>query len=189
MVRPSEQALAYRKRIAELSWDDLSELWNDLQGGRLAGWDAGKALEYLVVRGFALSGLRVEYPYEVPLVGHPLEQIDGMVYLGDVPFLIECKDRQAVDIQAIAKMRNQLMRRPPATMGCVFVSGTFTRPAVTLCDFAAPHRITLWSGVDIADALQARDFAQALRRKYDELCMFGLTDHSPYWREQEIDAR
>lgn len=189
MVRPSGQALKYREQVAHLSWDGLSALWDDLQGGRLAGWDAGKALEYLVVRGFALSGLQVEYPYEVPLAGHPLEQIDGMVYLGDVPFLIECKDREAVDIQAIAKMRNQLMRRPPATMGCVFVSGTFTRPAIILCDFAAPHRITLWSGLDIAGALQARDFAQALQRKYHELCMFGLTDHSPHWREWQKDVR
>lgn len=182
MVRPSGQALSYRTRADALSWDELSALWSDIQRGRVAGWEAGKALEHLVVRGFALSGLRVIYPYEVPLTGQTLEQIDGMVYLGDVPFLIECKDRPSVDMLVIAKVRNQLMRRPPATMGCVFTSGDFTEPATILCDFATPHRITLWSGNDISSALEARDFATPLRRKYEELCMYGLTDQSPHWR-------
>lgn len=188
MARPSEQALEDRRRADELTWEEIEALWTDLQDAGTAGWGAGKALEHLVVRAFALSGLKVEYPYDVPLAGRPLEQIDGMVYLGEVPFLIECKDRDAVDIEAIAKLRNQLLRRPPATMGCVFVSGTFTRPAIILSDFAAPHRITLWSSLDIAGAIQARDFAEVLRRKYHELCMFGLTDHSPHWREQEVDV-
>ena len=141
-----------------------------------------------MVRAFALSGLRAEYPYEVPLGSRTLEQIDGMVYLGDVPFLIECKDRRAVDMLVVAKMRNQLMRRPPSTMGCVFASGEFTVPATVLCDFAAPHRITLWSGKDITTALGERNFAKPLRRKYEELCMFGLTDHSPHWQNWRGNA-
>src|SRR5215213_6294471 len=108
MARPSQPALRARERAEKLQWDDLERLWRGVQSGRAHGWASGKALEHLVVRGFALSGLRVEYPYDVPLAGVPLEQIDGMVYLGDAPFLIECKDRDAVDIAAVAKMRNQL---------------------------------------------------------------------------------
>ena len=188
MARSSEQALQDRERAGRLTWEDLDGLWSDLQDDAAAGWDSGKALEHLVVRGFSLSGLEVEYPYDVPLGGRPLEQIDGLVYLGEVPFLIECKDRDSVDIEAIAKLRNQLLRRPPSTMGCVFVSGTFTRPAVILSDFAAPHRITLWSNLDISEAIQARNFADTLRRKYHDLCMFGLTDHSPHYRELEADV-
>jgi hypothetical protein len=188
MVRLSEQALEYRRRADALSWDELHALWGGIQSGRVTEWNAGKALEHLVVRAFVLSGLRAEYPYEVPLAGFSLEQIDGMVYLGDVPFLIECKDRRAVDMLVIAKMRNQLMRRPPATMGCIFASGDFTEPATVLCDFAAPHRITLWSGKDITAALEKRDFTKPLRRKYEELCMFGLTDHSPHWQDRRDNA-
>lgn len=185
MVHPSSQATSYSARADRLSWDELQALWSDIRQGRVVGWDAGKALEHLVVRGFALSGLRVEYPYEVPLASRTLEQVDGMVYLGDVPFLIECTDRRAVDMLVIAKLRNQLMRRPPATMGCVFTSGEFTEPAALLCDFATPHRITLWSGDDITAALEARDFATPLRRKYENLCMYGFTDQSPHWRGEK----
>ena len=188
MARLSDQALRDRERASRLTWDDLEALWADIQRGAAADWDLGKAFEHLIVRAFSLSGLRVEYPYDVPLAGRPLERIDGMVYLGEVPFLIECKDRDSVDIEAIAKLRNQLLRRPPSTMGCVFVAGTFTRPAIILSDFAAPHRITLWSQHDITEAIRARNFAETLGRKYHDLCMFGLTDHSPYYREFEADV-
>lgn len=187
MVKLSDRVLQDRERASRLTWDDLERLWMEIQDGTASGWDSGKALEHLVVRGFSLSGLRVEYPYEVPIKGRPLEQIDGMVYLGEVPFLIECKDRGSVDIEPIAKLHNQLLRRPPSTMGCVFTSGDFTRPAVILSDFAAPHRITLWSSRDITKAIRAKDFAAPLGRKYHELCMLGLTDHSTLYQELEVE--
>src|SRR5205085_4407394 len=122
------------------------------------------AFEHLVVRGFELSGLRVEYAYDVPPEGAILEQIDGMVFLGDTPFLIECKDRDSVDFVAVAKMRNQLLRRPPVTMGCVFITGEFTQPALILAGFAVPHQITLWAGDDTKAALDAQDFKAPLIR-------------------------
>jgi hypothetical protein len=167
-----------RERADALGWADVERLWSEVQDRKAADWDAGKALEHLVIRGFSLSGLRVEYPFEVPFAGRTLEQVDGMVYLGDVPFLIECKDRHTVDIEVIAKLRNQLGRRPPSTMGCVFSSGGFTEPAIVLANFAVPHRITLWARDDISQAVGARDFAGLLRRKYHDLCMFGLSDYS-----------
>lgn len=179
MAEASTQALQDRTRAAAFTWDDVERLWREVQRGGAAGWHAGKAFEHLVVRGFALSGLRVEYPYEVMLVEHALEQIDGMVYLGDVPFLIECKDTQRTEIGALAKLRNQLSRRPPATMGCLFVSGGFTRGATLLSNFSPPHRITLWSGEDVGRAVEARDFAGELRKKYHELCRNGLITPSP----------
>lgn len=181
MARLSPTAIRERERAEGLQWDDLERIWREIQNGRSGGWATGRAFEYLVVRALALSGLRVEYPYNVPLAGAPLEQIDGMVYLREIPFLIECKDRRGVDIAAVAKMRNQLDRRPPATMGCIFTSGRFTSPATVLADFTAPHRITLWDKHDISDAIRARDFAAKLERKYHELCMFGMTDHSPHY--------
>jgi hypothetical protein len=178
MARVSERAVQDRALADGWTWADVERLWPEVQGRTVSGWDAGKALEHLVVRAFALSGLRVEYPYEVPFEGRVLEQVDGMVYLGDVPFLIECKDRRVVDIEVVARLRSRLERRPPSTMGCVFSSGRFTEPAVVLANFAVPHRITLWSGEDVSEGIALRDFAAVLRRKYHELCMFGLMNQS-----------
>jgi hypothetical protein len=148
MVRLSEKAIQDRMRAYGLTWTDVERLWTEVLDRSVPGWDAGKALEHLVIRGIALSGLRVEYP------------------------------RQSVDIGVIAKLRTQLQRRPPSTMGCVFSSGSFTGPAVVLANVAVPHRITLWSRDDITEGVALRDFAGLLRRKYHELCMFGLMDQS-----------
>jgi hypothetical protein len=109
-----------------------------------------------------------------------------MVFLGDTPFLIECKDRDSVDFEAVAKMRNQLLRRPPVTLGRVFITGDFTRPATILADFAVPHQITLWSGKDVKTALDAEDFKAPLVRKYHVLCMYGMTDQSPILKPKEL---
>ena len=70
-----------------------------------AGWDEGQALEHLVIRAFRLNKLEAEYPYDVPPGGKAIEQIDGLVYLNCYTFLIECKDKETVDIEAIAKGR------------------------------------------------------------------------------------
>jgi hypothetical protein len=105
-----------------------------------------------------------------------------MVFLGQIAFLLECKDTETVDIEVIAKLSNQLSRRPPTTMGCVFTTGRYTEQALMLADFAVPHRIILWTSDDIEEALAARDFKRLLVKKYEDLCMFGLTDYSPYFR-------
>jgi hypothetical protein len=182
MARPSDRDIRYKEVARGLTWEDLSSLWQQIKDGPTPGWDEGKALEHLIIRAFELSGLRVEYSYDVPPGGNPLEQIDGMVFLDRLPFLVECKDRDTVDIEAVAKLRNQLSRRPPTTMGCLFITGRYTLPALILADFAIPLRITLWSRDDIEAALEARDFQATLVKKYNELCMFGLTDQSPNFR-------
>lgn len=186
MAKPSAKAEEYRTRAQAMGWSELFVLWNDILADKTAGWDDGKALEHLVIRGFELSKLPVEYPYDVPPGGKPLEQIDGLVYLNDIAFLVECKDKDKVDVEAVAKLQHQLLRRPPTAMGCVFVSGKFTEPALVLAGYTAPHRITLWSGVDIKDALSKKDFGGVLRKKYHDLCMYGLTDCSPNYKVQEV---
>jgi Restriction endonuclease len=185
MARPSDRDIRYKELAQRLTWEDSSRLWQQIKQGATPDWDEGKALEHLVVRAFELSGLRVEYPFDVPPGGKRLEQIDGMVFLDRLPFLVECKDRDTVDIEAVAKLRNQLSRRPPTTMGCLFITGDYTDPALILADFAVPHQITLWNGDDIEAALQARDFQAMLVKKYNDLCMFGLTDQSPNFRALE----
>ncbi len=61
-------------------------------------------------------------------------------------------------------------------MGCVFATGNFTGPALLLADFANPLRITLRTGYDIQEEIAAENFEAALRSKFQNLCMYGLTD-------------
>lgn len=186
MARPSETDLEYIRRIEKLSWKDLLALWQGIKSGQTPGWQEGKALEHLVIRAFRLSKLEADYPYDVPPGGKAIEQIDGLVYLEALIFLIECKDRKTVEIEAIAKLRNQLLRRPDTTFGCVFTPDRFTTPALILTDFSVPHRILLWSGIEIEDCLRRRDFAATLLEKYRHLCKYGLTDHSLSYKDLEL---
>lgn len=149
MAMPSTRTIEYEKRAKAMDWPALKTLWEQIKHDDTPGWDAGKALEYLIVRAFEQSGLQVEYPYDVPPGGNPIEQIDGLVYFNDLVFLIECKDRDAADVAVIAKVRHQLDRRPPTTLANIFVAGAFTAPALILADLTTPHRTLLWNMDDI----------------------------------------
>lgn len=187
MAKPSEKDLEYITRAEAMSWDDLNALWELIKVDQTPDWEGGKAFEHLVVRAFKLNGLDAEYPYDVPPRGKPIEQIDGLVHLQCHTFLIECKDKKdSVDIEAIAKLRNQLLRRPETTLGCVFTTSEFTEPALIITDFSVPHRILLWSELDIERCLKQRDSATVLLEKYRFLCKYGLTDHSPYYKGLEV---
>jgi Restriction endonuclease len=186
LARPSPKALDYAARVRGMSWKDLGILWKGIKVHNTPEWQEGKAFEFLAMRAFELSKLRVDYPFDVPPGGQPVEQIDGLVFLESIPFLIECKDRKSIDVEAIAKLRNQLLRRPPVTMGCVLVTGEFTDAALLLSDWALPHRIALWTGIDIDEALAAKDFAIKLRDKYEHLCKYGMSDHSPSYKALQV---
>ncbi|WP_242046578.1 hypothetical protein [Cylindrospermum sp. FACHB-282] len=84
----------YEAKIASYNWDDLINLWSEIESGntKALGWGTGKALEYLVVRAFQLDGADVTWPYSVYMDGKQLEQIDGVVYVDGLACLIECKD-------------------------------------------------------------------------------------------------
>jgi hypothetical protein len=188
MAKPSKKSTDDVARAEALDWPGVESLWRDVQAGQAAGWDEGKALEHLIVRGFALSGLQVEYPFDVPPGGKPIEQIDGLVYLNDLVFLVECKDKDSSDVEVIAKVRHQLARRPPTTFGCIFVAGKFTAPALILADLTEPRRLLLWTKDDIDHAIKEQNFKAALLRKYRDLCKFGLLDHSPFYKELEVEV-
>ena len=170
MARPSDKALEYIKRVEAMDWPEIRTLWDAIKAGPVDNWEEGKALEHLVIRAFRLSGLDVEYPYDVPAGGNPLEQIDGLVILGCHTFLVECKDKDKVAIEPVAKLRNQLLRRPETTFGCVFVSGEFTSAALVIADFSLPHRILLWSGFEVAECIKRENFKVMLQNKYRHLC-------------------
>lgn len=186
MANPSEKDLEYIQRAEAMSWPDLTALWKLIKVGKTPDWEGGKAFEHLVIRAFKLNGLEAEYPYDVPPGGKPIEQIDGLVHLQAHTFLMECKDKDAVDIEAIAKLRNQLLRRPETTLGCVFTTGEFTAPALIITDFSVPHRILLWSEREIEGCLKQENFGAVLLTKYRHLCKYGLTDHSPNYKEREV---
>lgn len=183
MAKPSADAAGYVQRAERMTWKQLAKLWEQVQAHDTPGWTAGAALEHLVVRALRLSGLDAEYPYDVPPAGKPIEQIDGLVRLDGHTFLIECKDKGAIDFEPIAKLHHQLSRRPATTLGCVFSADRFTEPALALADLSVPNRILLWSDKDIAGALAKADFRAPLAGKYRDLCKYGMTDHSPHFRE------
>ena len=63
---------------------------------------------------FELDKAQVTWPYRVPLFGGEAEeQIDGAVRLGGLHWLIETKDQaDNIAMDPIAKLRNQMLRRP-----------------------------------------------------------------------------
>jgi hypothetical protein len=52
----------YEAKIASYNWDDLVNLWNQIESGNTPGWDSGKALEYLILLAFQLEGAEVTWP-------------------------------------------------------------------------------------------------------------------------------
>lgn len=157
----------YTQWIRLLDWNGLSGLWSGIRAGRTPGWEPGKAFEYLILRAFELDGAEVRWPYEVPLDGEVVEQIDGAVYAAELACLVEAKDTdKAVDFEAIAKLKQQLNRRPPGVMGLLFTRSRFTPPATKLAQILAPQNILLWTGDDVSVVLRRREIVWALEAKY-----------------------
>jgi hypothetical protein len=118
----------YERMILSLQWDGLRTLWDNIENRSTPGWDAGRAFEYLVLRAFQLDGAEVKWPYSVTLFDEVVEQIDGAVHCVGLSCLVESKDfaDKTVDITPIAKLRNQLLRRPAGTVGLIFSRTGFT---------------------------------------------------------------
>jgi len=185
-MKPESQTVKLKQRAQTMGWPEMQALWGDISGDAVSEWNPGKAFEYLIVRGFELSGLRVEYPFEVRSNRQAIEQIDGMAYLDNTPFLIECKDKNGVDIEAIAKLHSQLLRRPPTTLGCVLSSSSFTKPALLLAGYMIPYRILLWTSFDIGRAITSQNFREVFQHKYEWICKNGLIDDSLSYQALEV---
>jgi len=169
----------YQRRIREYDWTQLTTLWENIKNGTTPEWEPGKALEYLVVRAFELDRADVRWPYSVREQGQEIEQIDGVVYTGGLACLLECKDYGgAVTIEPVAKMRNQLLRRPASTIGAIVSRNGFTEPAVILARYVAPQAIILWDGDDLDRAINKQSMSTYLVRKYRNLVEHGLPNYS-----------
>ncbi|ABA23861.1 hypothetical protein Ava_4262 [Trichormus variabilis ATCC 29413] len=158
----------YQARIITYGWDDLRILWLEIKTKSTSNfWDEGKALEYLVLRAFQLDGAEVAWPYTVKIQDTIVEQIDGVVYTDGLACLVECKDTaKEVNIEPIAKLRNQLLRRPATAIGSVFSRSGFTEAAVTLTGFVAPQAVLLWGGEEIEYSLTNQCICRFLVKKY-----------------------
>jgi hypothetical protein len=169
----------YEAKIQSLDWAGLRDLWERIKIRDTPGWDAGKAFEYLVLRAFQLDGAVVRWPYGVSLYGQReiVEEIDGSVRVGGLYSLVESKDEAGtIAIAPIAKLRNQLLRRPAGTFGMVFSSHGFTEPAIQLAHFALPQSILLWTGDQVEYALINKNICELCEKKYRMCVDFGMLD-------------
>jgi hypothetical protein len=167
----------YIERISRFDWDGLLGLWDEICDGSTDAWPPGKALEYLVLRAFQLDGAEVQWPFEVRIGEEIVEQIDGAVHTDGFSCLIECKDTvEPMGVAPIAKMRNQLLRRPGNVLGLLFSRNGFTESATILAQFLAPQTILLWHGRELEFVLQRRAIRAALVRKYRYCVEQGFAD-------------
>src|SRR5688572_12502029 len=128
------------RRIRRLDWQGLRALWANITQRNTRTWRAGAAFEHLVIRAFELDGADVVWPYTVEVGGEVAEQIDGAIHTDGLSCLIESKDVAGrVNIEPIAKLRNQLMRRPSHAVGLVLSVSGFTTPAQTLAQYLSPQ--------------------------------------------------
>jgi len=173
------------KLIAPMGWKELSDLWDQIVDCYTPSWDPGKAFEYLVVKMFDLDGFKVKYPFSVtlPFSSANMEQIDGVAYYDSLGILIESKDysnknktKKNINIEPIAKLRNQLSRRPYLTIGCVFSAGGFTEPVSTLIDYLGNETILLWRGEEIQYCLDKNRIKDFFLNKLENRIEYGTHD-------------
>ena len=178
-----DKQASHVERIRSLDWQELRELWSAIKEQDTPEWPPGKAFEHLVLRAFEIDGADVRWPYQVSRVGSvelpkALEQIDGVVYAAGLSCLVESKDTtNEVNVEPIAKLRNQLLRRPSPAVGLLFSVAGFTSPAQVLAGFLAPQTILLWGGDDVEYCLRNERICDPLLRKYRACVEEGRPDH------------
>jgi hypothetical protein len=169
----------FETAIRKLKWPGLRKLWQAIKKDSTPEWPKGKAFEYLVMRMFELDRAKVRWPYPVPLFGTAeSEEIDGSIRHVGLYCLMESKDESAnISIGPIAKLRNQLLRRPAGTVGLLFSTRAFTEPAVQLAHFALPQAVLLWTGDEVEHALKKERIGVFLERKYRACVDEGMPDY------------
>jgi hypothetical protein len=177
MTTPEE----YEAEIKIYTWAKLKKLWKAIKDKDTPDWEPGKAFEYMILRSFQLNGAKIHWPYSVKLFGEEVEQIDGSVQFGSLYALVESKDETGnIAITPIAKLRNQLLRRPAGTIGLLFSSRGFTDPAIQLAYFALPQAILLWTGDEVEYALEQKNLVELCEVKYRACVDFGMLDFAVY---------
>jgi hypothetical protein len=178
----------YERRIRRLQREELLALWEKIWARAPTGWPPGKAFEYLILRAFELEGAKVRYPFVVRWGASEsdsgwcaIEQIDGAIHLEGLHALVESKDEAGqVNVEPIAKLRSQLMRRPASAIGVCFSVRGFTAPARLLANMMAPQTVLLGYGSEVDACMRAapgrRPFSSVLRHKHRVATETGLVD-------------
>ncbi|MFZ5443091.1 MAG: hypothetical protein ACOZQL_23995 [Myxococcota bacterium] len=163
----------------------LTRLWASVRRGSHGGFPRGKAFEFLLVRAFELDGARVTWPFVVTSPfqngGSQLShQIDGVVYLDGLAFLLESKQRnQPVPFPPIAYLQAHLRRRPPVTMGLVFALKGVTDPAREALLLSGTTEVLLWEADEVDWAFKRKGrFLKGLREKLRWACEKALPDYN-----------
>lgn len=175
--------------------EELIALWRRHTSSNLTKeekeqWKTGKLLEYVILRSFELEGADVTWPYSINLDDGAgvVEQIDGAFHFDNYHVLTECKDySNNVNVEPFSKMRNQLLRRPSFTIGCIFVRKGFTDPAIALSRFCAPQTILLWSGEEFEYCIENGKMLEAFKlkvRKATEEFLFSYNVKAIYNRPE-----
>lgn len=184
---------SYQAKIEAYGHEELLEMWQAIKDGTVPAkypdWPSGKVFEYLILRAFQLEDAKVTYPYTVQVSdmtpysssneNQVIEQIDGVIYSDGLACIVESKDwEKKVDVEPIAKIRNQLLRRHASTIGIVFSSRSgFTNPASVLAQYLSPQMVLLWDSVNIDYALKQKCMRQSLLKKYRVCLEKGTPDY------------
>lgn len=177
-IRKVTTPMAMRQVAETWTAADLLRFWERIKNGkRIPGWQKGGAFEYLIIRAFQLEGTRVCWPFQVtyPQKFGTMEQIDGIVYLGERAFLLESKDlSEPAAIEAVAKLRFRLEGRPPSMMGVLFSVQDFTLPTEVFTQFVSPLNVLLWGRADLDVAIKSSTMTDGLKRKLEHANEHGL---------------
>nr|WP_280637021.1 restriction endonuclease [Rhizobium sp. 16-449-1b] len=156
--------------------EKLGDLWVAIKLGTTPDWPDGWALEHMIIRLFEIDGASVVYPFNVPIRElRNVEQIDGFVQAKGISALIETKDyKDRLNVEPIAKLRNQLARRPAGLVGCIFNRGGFTDQALILAGYMAPQALLLWTPQEIDAVVEGENIVDALVTKHSRLLQEGV---------------
>lgn len=161
----------------------LCACWERIEQGEEAE-RKGYLFQDLIIRAFELEGARVVWPYDVTLYDEKVEEIDGVVYVDGLRCVVESKCLATdVSFEPIAKLRNQLARRPSSTIGALFSFQGFTNPARLLAQFLAPQTVLLWSGRETLGAMRRGAMISGLHRKFDYATERALPDYNLFLEE------
>lgn len=169
--------------VARIATADTTELFSMLdkidREIPIRGWARGKAFEHVILQAFALEGAEVQWPYEVREGRYAIEQIDGAVYCDGLFCLIESKDYgEAINVEPVAKLRNQLTRRPAGTLGLMFARSGYTPPAKYLVKMHSPLNILLWEFEELKLAVADQKMRLALQTKFKYAVERALPDYN-----------
>jgi hypothetical protein len=96
--------------------------------------------------------------------------------------LVKTKDTSLpISVEPIAKMRNQLLRRPSGAIGLIFSRAGFTQPAILIARYISTQTILLWEGDEIEHVLTRERIGEFLEYKYRE-CIETRVPDTPIYK-------